>query len=186
MMQGCKLSPQDQTHNSPAAFLFPELTERLDDYTRTSTLMVVHVAVDEMIGWISHEAVRQSVEDAGAFPSIVFSFSRLPSERVEETRCLVSAGNVVRRRGGRKCQSCSSQVKPLIRVPVRREGCMDALYGSWQKPHNPTSSSNTTCHCVRGATGMHSVRAKLLSPVTCCPVGFFSSVLTPKKRPIRT
>lgn len=72
MMQGCKLSSQDQTHNSPAAFLFPELTERLDDYTRTSTLMVVHVAVDEMIGWISHEAVRQSVEDAGAFPSIVF------------------------------------------------------------------------------------------------------------------
>lgn len=34
--------------------------------------------------------------------------------------------------------------------------------------------------------GMHSVRAKLLSPVTCYPVGFFSSVFNPEKRPKRT
>lgn len=72
MMQGCKLSSQDQTHNSPAAFLFPELTERLDDYTRTSTLMVVHVAVDE---WSAESHTKQSdslSRTPGAFPSIVF------------------------------------------------------------------------------------------------------------------
>lgn len=57
MMQGCKLSSQDQTQNSPAAFLFPELTERLDDYTRTSTLMVVHGAVDE---WSAVSHTKQS------------------------------------------------------------------------------------------------------------------------------
>lgn len=136
-----------------------------------------------MIGCISHEAVRtQSVEDAGAFPSIVFFlFPILLPSAGRKPGASFQPGMRSGVCGGGKCQSCSSEVKPLIRVPVRREGYMDALYGSWQKPHNPTSSSNTTCHCVGGATGMHSVRAKLLSPVTCCPVGFISSVLTPPK-----
>lgn len=32
---------------------------------------------------------------------------------------------------------------------ARMYGC---IVWSWQKPNNPTSSGNTTCHCVRGAT----------------------------------
>lgn len=34
----------------------------------------------------------------------------------------------------------------------RRPGCMDALYGAGKSQNNPTFSSNTACHCVRGAT----------------------------------
>lgn len=61
------------------------------------------------------------------------------------------------------------------------------MYGcivwSWQTPNNPTSSGKTRSHCVRATKGLTWGRnAKLLSPVTCCPVGFFSNVFNPLKK----
>lgn len=62
--------------------------------------------------------------------------------------------NAVRRINADPCSLF--QVKPLIRMPVWWGKGTAPMYGcivwSWQKPNNPTSSGNTTCHCVRGAT----------------------------------
>lgn len=66
-------------------------------------------------------------------------------------------------------------------------GCMDALYRVGKSRTIPlpavilrvivSGEQQKALH----RTGMHSVRAKLLSPVTCGPVGFFSNVFNPQK-----
>lgn len=67
-------------------------------------------------------------------------------------------------------------------------GCMDALYGTGrgQTIRLPAVILRVIVSGERQKalhrTGMHSVHAKLLSPVTCGALGFFSSVLTRKKQ----
>lgn len=68
-----------------------------------------------------------------------------------------------------------------------RLGCMGALYGAGksQTIRLPAVILRVIVSGERQKalhrTGMHSVRAKLLSPVTYCPVGFFSSVFNPNE-----
>lgn len=82
-------------------------------------------------------------------PSVVFPFRILPDVR--------------RIPGDSSSQECGQEenadpvlfrLNHLSGCHVRRETAR--MYGcivwSWQKPNNPTSSGNTTCHCVRGAT----------------------------------